>query len=224
MRDWLAGTWAVFEKDVRLELRSRYAVSTLVMFVLGALLLVGLAVAREPVAPRVQAALLWVVILLGAAVGLGRAFVSEVDGGTELLLRLNTRPSMVYAGKLLFTSLLIIGVNAATLLLFVAVLQMRVEAWGLLALVLALGAVGLAGTTTLLAALIARTSDRGPMLPVLLFPLLVPLLMTVSTATRGALEGGGGWAGAGGEITTLVSFAGVIITVSVMLFDYVWVE
>ena len=65
---WFYGAWAVFEKDLRLELRSRYAVNLLLMFVLAALLLVLFAVGQEPVSARVQSALLWVVILFSAAV------------------------------------------------------------------------------------------------------------------------------------------------------------
>ena len=65
-------------------------------------------------------------------------------------------------------------------------------------------------------------TPNGPLLPVLLFPLLVPLLLSVVSATRAALPGGDGWAGVQDELLTLVGFAGVVITASVLLFDYVW--
>ncbi|QXD14151.1 heme exporter protein CcmB [Rhodocaloribacter litoris] len=222
--NWLYGTWAVFEKDLRLELRSRYAVSMLLLFVLSSLLLVAFGLGPVTVSPRVQSALLWVVILFSAAVGLGRAFISEEERGTVLLLRLNTRGSMVYAGKLLFNFLLVLGVNLVALGAFILLLRVAVQAPGLLLATLVLGALGLAGATTLLAALIARAANRGPLLPVLLFPLLVPLLLSVVSATRAALPGGNGWREAGDELTTLFGFAGVVITVSVLLFDHVWNE
>lgn len=218
---WFSGAWAVFEKDVRLELRSRYAVNMLLLFVLSTLLLVLFAVGQEPVSERVQAALLWVVILFSAAIGLGRAFVSEEERGTVLLLQLNTYGSMVFAGKLLFTFLLTLVLNAVAVAVLIVLLHVQVAFPGLLALTLGLGALGLSGATTLLAALIARSS-KGPMLPVLLFPVLVPLLLSVVTATRHALAGGLGWRAAGDELTTLVGFAGVVITASVLLFDHVW--
>src|SRR5690606_22290698 len=141
------------------------------------------AIGQEPVSTRVQAALLWVVILFSAAIGLGRAFVGEEERGTVLLLQLNTRGSMVYAGKLLFTFVLTLGLNLVAVTALVVLPTGRVAAPGLPGLTLGLGALGLSGATTRLAALIARSS-KGPMLPVLLFPVLVPLLLSVVSATR----------------------------------------
>lgn len=220
--NWFSGAWAVFEKDVRLELRSRYAINMLLMFVVASILLMLFAIGQETISPRVQSALLWIVILFSASIGLGRAFVAEEERGTVLLLQLNTRPSMVYAGKLLFNFVLVLAMNVVAVLAMVLLLSIRVESDALLATSLLLGSVGLAGATTLLAAVIARASNRGPLLPVLLFPVLVPLLMSVVTASRHALEGGNGWNAAADELTTLFAFGGVIITASVLLFDYVW--
>lgn len=220
--NWLYGTWAVFEKDLRLELRSRYALSTLLMFVLASLLLLLFAIGQSPVSSRVQAALLWVVILFAAALGLGRSFVAEEERGTVLLLQLNTRGSMVYAGKLLFNYLLMLTAGLVALGALLLMLGVTVAHPLLLLCLLLLGTLGLAGTTTLLAALIARAANQGPLLPVLLFPLLVPLLLSVVSAMRETLPNGLGWAGARDELTTLLGFTGVIITVSVLLFDYVW--
>ena len=219
---WLAGTWAVFEKDVRLELRSRYAINMLLMFVLASLLLMLFAVGQEPISQRVQSALLWIVILFAASIGLGRSFISEEERGTVLLLQLNTMPSMVYAGKLLFNFLLVLVLNVVAVVVMIILLSIEVSSPGLLAATVLLGSLGLAGATTLLAAIIARASNRGPLLPVLLFPILVPLLMSVVTATRHALLLGQGWGDSSDELTTLVAFAGVVITASVLLFDHVW--
>ena len=220
--NWLAGAWAVFEKDVRLELRNRYAINMLLMFVLASLLLMLFAIGQEPLSRRVESALMWIVILFAASIGLGRSFVSEEERGTVLFLQLNTMPSMVYAGKFLFNFLLVLVLNLLAVVVLAILLGMRVADPVLLTIVVILGSLGLAGATTLLAAVIARSSSQGPLLPVLLFPLLVPLLMSVVSATRHALVGETAWQLAADELTTLVAFAGVVITASVLLFDYVW--
>jgi heme exporter protein B len=222
--DWLAGAWAVFLKDVRLELRARYALNALGMFVASSLLLAGFAVGRQGIEPDVAAGLLWIVIVFAAAVGLGRAFVAEEERGTTLLLRLHVRGSMVYAGKLLFNILLMGAMNLVATIGFVLMLGLRVEVPGLLAATLALGAVGLAGATTLLSALIARTARRGPLLAVLAFPLLIPLLLSVIRATQRALvvPPGGAWAASVDDLVALFAYGGAVITASVLLFDYVW--
>jgi len=118
---WFAGAWAVFRKDLRVELRSRYAVNSLLLFALGTLLIVAFAIGPQPVSARVRSALLWIVLLFAASIGLGRSFVAEHEGGTALLLRLHTRASMVFAGKLLFNlclvSLLTLTATAVFMLL-----------------------------------------------------------------------------------------------------------
>lgn len=222
MTNWLQGAWAVFEKDVRLEFRNRYAINTLLMFVLASMPLVLFAMGQENIGIREQSALLWLIILFAGAIGLGRSFISEEERGTVLILQLNTRPSMVYAGKLLFNFLLIFSVNLVALFAFILFLQLSVSIWGLLLLTLALGAIGLAGATTLLSALIARSSSQGAVLPVLLFPLLIPLLVSVVHATQSALIEHLGWDAAINDLMVLIGFAGVTITTSVLLFDYVW--
>lgn len=220
--NWFHGAWAVFWKDLKLELRSRYAFNLLLMFVLATLLLVFFAIGQEPISPRVEAALLWIVLLFSASIGLGRAFVAEEERGTVLLLQLNTRASMVYAGKLLFNFLLVLGLNAVAVSVFLVLLSVEVIRPGLLLLTLLLGALGLSGATTLLAAIIARTANRGPLLPVLLFPLLIVPLLAGISATRHALPNGLGWPASSDELLALTGFAGVVITSSVLLFDYVW--
>lgn len=221
--NWFAGTWAVFRKDLQIELRSQYAINSLLLFVLGALLLVLFAVGPQPLSARVQAALLWIVMLFAASIGLGRSFVAEQEQGTVLLLQLNTRPSTVFTGKLLFNLLLVGVLTVVAVGAFLFLLDISVPAPGLLTTTLGLGAVGLASATTLLAALVARASRRGPLLPVLLLPLLVPLLVSGTSATRIAFSGGT-WLQVQDELLTLLGFAGATISAAVVLFDHVWME
>lgn len=219
--DWLAGAWAVFRKDLRIELRTRYAINALLLFALGALLLILFSVGPQPLSTRVQSAFLWTVILFAAAVGLGRSFVVEQRAGTALLLRLNTRPSMVFAGKLLFNLVLVGSLGLVSAGAFLLLLDVSVGRPGLFITVLGLGVFGLAVATTLLGALVARAARQGALLPVLLLPLLTPLLVSSVGATRKAIRGLG-WAQAQDEVLTLVGFAGAALAAATLLFDYVW--
>lgn len=221
MSNWLRGTWAVFRKDLQLELRHRYALNTLLMFVLSVIGLMLFSIGNEPLTDVLQAVLFWIVVLFAAAIGLGRSFIAEEERGTVLLLKLNVRPSMVYAGKLFFNLAMMLVVEIVAVAAFYILLNMRVENAALLALLILLGALGLAGATTLLAAIIARAATRGPLLPVLLFPLLIPLLLAIVGATVSALDGTG-WAAARDEVIILTSYAGVVISASIVLFDFVW--
>lgn len=222
--EFFRGSWAVLRKDLRLEWRSRYALNMLLMFVLSSLLLIGFAIGQETVGQRMQSALLWIVILFSASIGLGRSFVAEEERGTVLLLQLNVPGSQVFTGKLIFNFLLLLAVDMVALVVFAVLLNMVIEDWSLLVLALFLGSLGLAGATTLLAAIIARATNKGPLLPVLLFPLLIPLLLSVVRASRAALEGGLGFSGAMGDLQTIALFGGVVITAAVLLFEFVWMD
>ena len=220
---FVAAAWAVFLNDARLELRTRTALGALALFVAASLLLVRIALGTLAVSVPVWAALLWLVIVFAGAVGLGRAFVAEEERGTTLLLRLAAPPAAVYAGKLLFNVALTLALAAAAALGLGFLVPAPLGAPGLLAATLALGAVGLAGTTTLLSALLARARAAGPLLPVLAFPMLVPLLIPGVSLTMLAADGTVGvWASAVDDLVSLGAYAGLSITASFLLFDYVW--
>ena len=223
--DWLAGAWAVFAKDVRLELRTRVALGALALFVAASLLLVRIALGQSSVEAPVAAALLWVVVVFAAAIGLGRAFVAEEERGTALLLRLALRPSQVFAGKLAFNVLLMGAVCGLAALGFRLLVPVPLGAPGVLWATLALGALGLAAGTTLLSALIARARGTGPLLPVLTFPVVVPVLVPAVDLTQLASgAAAGAWAAARPDLVLLGAYAGLLISASFLLFEYVWRE
>lgn len=220
----LRAAWAVFRKDLRQELRRRVAVNTLVVFALSTVLVVYFALVRAPLDGRSHAALVWVILVFAASVGLGRAFTQEVEQGTDLLLRQHVPAGAVYVGKLLFTLALTLVLGGVATGVYVVVLGVSVPAPGLLVATLALGGAGLAAATTLLSALIARAQSGAALLPVLLFPVLVPLLLAAVRLTRAALDGGFGWEGAGEGFVTLGAFLALVVLGAAMLFEYVWTE
>lgn len=223
MPRFLSATWAVFLNDARLELRTRTALGALAMFVAAALILVRFSLGRSSVSPTVSAAVLWIVVVFAGSVGLGRAFVAEEERGTTLLLRLAAPPEAVYAGKLLFNVALTLALALVAgfgMLVFVPTpLGVPSLYWA----ALGLGALGLASTTTLLSALLARAQAAGPLLPVLAFPLLVPLLSSgVELTLIASGSAVGAWEAAQTYLIGLGAYAGLTSAVSFLLFDYVW--
>ena len=221
--DWLAGTWAVVANDARLELRTRVALSGLGLFVLASLMLVRIALEKTAPTVPVASAFLWTVVVFASAVGLGRAFVAEEERGTSLLLQLHLRPSQVYAGKLAFNVALMGAVVALAAVGFHILVPVPLGAPGVLAAALALGALGIAAATTLLSALVARARAAGPLLPVLAFPVLVPILIPAVALTQLASGTPSGvWADAADDLVLMASYAGLLISASFLLFDFVW--
>lgn len=220
---WAAEAGAVFLKDVKLELRSRYALNAMAVFAVTTLVVVSFAVGGQALPASVVAALLWIVLLFTAIASLSRVFLREEEAHTALALRLAAEPAHVYMGKLLFNVALLGGMTLVLVPLFLGVMQARVGNPGLLALVLLLGSIGLAAASTIVAAIISRAAAKGALFGGLAFPILLPLLMAAVSGTTRALEGAPLGA-AGAELRLLLSFGVVMVTASLLLFEHVWNE
>lgn len=222
----LYAAWAVLYKDVRSELRTRYALNALLLFAVSATMAVSLGVGPlrlrdDAQTALIQAALLWIALLFAALNGLSRSFVQEEEARTAAALRLSAPPLAVYLGKFLFNLALLAVLNGITSLLFV--IFVRVEIGNLPAFVGLLGAGGLslAATTTIIAAIIARASFRSTLFAVLAFPLLVPPLIVAIQGTALTMLGessGAAWP----AISTLLAYAIATFTASLLLFRFVW--
>ncbi len=219
---WIRATLAVFLKDWRSELRTRYAINALGMFVITTISIILFSLGGEPASPEVLSGMLWVVLFFAAMSGLSRTFVMEEERGTSMTLQLQAPPSAVYFGKLLFNLLLGAGLTLLTVVLYALLISgFVIRSYGVFVAIVTLGSIGLAAASTIIAAIIARANTKGTLYPVLSFPILLPLLMTVINATRLASEGTT-WGGAGGEFQILFSYIVVVVTTSYLLFEYIW--
>ncbi len=219
---WLRSVAAIFLKDWRSELRTRYAISALLMFVVTTISIILFSLGNESVRPEVLCGMLWVVIFFSAMSGLARTFVTEEERGTAMTLQLTTRGSAVYVGKLLFNVVLVTGLDILTVALYSLLINgFIIKTYTIFLLVVALGGLGLAAAATIIAAIIARASTKGTLYPVLSFPILLPLVLTVINGTRLAADGAF-FEEAYGEFQILISYIVVVIAVSMLVFDYVW--
>jgi heme exporter protein B len=220
----LANTWAVVSKDVRSELRTRYAMNALLMFVVTSVATILFALRDDALSPEILSGMFWVVIFFTAMSGLSRIFVSEEERGTTLTLQLVASPSVVYFGKLIFNSgLTLLLSSAVTILYVIAFPAFVIKSVAIFIFTVILGSLGFASAATILAAIIAKANSKGTLYPVLSFPILIPLLMTVMKSTARALDGEL-FGAALGEFQILVSYILVMTAGSYLLFDYVWKE
>ena len=212
---------AVFNKDVTQESRSKYAVNTVLAFVGSSLLLIIFSLKAQALPPTARSGLVWIIILFAALSSLSRSFVQETDRNTYDLLRLHANPTAVFLGKLLYNFLFTLLINLVTMTAYIFLLNINVQDYGILGLSVFLGTLGLAGVTTLLAAVVSQATHKGAIFSVLSFPLLVPLCLLLVSTTKGALVLGqlkGIW----NDIVALIGFAGVTISAAIILFEYIW--
>ena len=221
---WTRSVIAIYKKDWHSELRTRYAISALVMFVITTIAIILFSIGNESAPPDLLSAMFWVVVFFAAMSGLSRTFVTEEERGTAMTLQLLTAPSAVLFGKLLFNTVLVFGLNALTVLLYALFISgFVIKTLSIFAVTIVLGSIALAAASTILAAIIAKANTKGTLYPVLSFPILLPWLLTVINATRMASEGAF-FSEALGEFQILVSYIVVVIATSYIVFNFIWKE
>ena len=214
--------FAVFQKDFHSEIRTRYAINSLAMFIIVAISVILFAVGQEKISESLTGGLLWVVIFFTAMSGLARAFVSEEERGTSLTLQLTASPSTVFSGKLIFNVVLVFCMNTVITLLYTALFEtFIIQNFLLFFLSFLFGNIGLAISSTIIAAIIAKAGAKGTLYPVLSFPILLPLILTSVQLTLFALDGTS-IEDARFELAIVVSYDVVMATVSYLLFDFIW--
>jgi heme exporter protein B len=212
---------AIVWKDLAAEWRSREMVAGMLIFSLLVILLfhftLELEVQRRP---SVTAGILWVALAFAGTVGLSRSLARERDRESwdGLLLAPSDR-SAIFIGKAV-ANLLFVWLAAAALIPLtsvfysVALLQWRVIS------ILALGTAGYITVGTLLATIAVQARTREILLPILLFPLAVPVLIAGAKATEGVLAGLP-WVEIAPWVNLIVAYDGVFLSLAWLGFEYV---
>jgi heme exporter protein B len=192
------------------------------MFIVTSVATILFALREDELSPEILSGMFWVVVYFTAMSGLSRIFVSEEERGTTMTLQLVASPSVVYFGKLIFNSCLTLALSSAATVLYLMVFpEFVIQSTAIFVLTIFLGSLGFASAATIIAAIIAKANAKGTLYPVLSFPILIPLLMTVMKSTARALDGdmlSAAW----GEFQMMISYLLVMTAGSYLLFDYVW--
>lgn len=214
----------LFLKDFRSELRTRYAINALAMFIIVAISVILFSIGNEKINENLTSGLFWVVIFFTAMSGLSRAFVSEEERGTTLTLQLIASPTTVFSGKLIFNVILVFAMNAIIALLYGTLFEdFVIKNYLLFLATFVLGNIGLAVSSTIIAAIIAKAGAKGTLYPVLSFPILLPLILTCVQLTLFSFDGTS-FEKSKFELAIVVSYDVIMITVSYLLFDFIWKE
>lgn len=209
-------------KDLTLEWRTRELLDAALVGALALVVVAGVSLASVGASPGRTAAVLWTGVVVGALVPLARSFTGEHDRGTlEVLLLLPVERGAILLGKVLSNLALTLAAAAVVLgayaVLFDAALGQVSPA---LAPVVLLGALGVSVAGSALAAIAAQARGREALLPVLLFPLLLPVLLSAVPASIHALQGDP-VATFAGELQLLAGYDLLFFAASWLLFDFV---
>jgi len=214
---------AVAWKDLMTEWRTKANFNAVVFLAVLTLLLFGFALGPDTNALRAAAAgVIWLTILFSGVLAFNRSYQLELEhGALEALLLYPGSHKSLYLGKLLANLAFVLMVELVTVPLAAVLYDLPLLGpLGGLALVLFLGTVGFVALGTFYAAMASRIRAREVLLPLLLFPMLVPVIVAAVEATS-ALLSGDAMGDAGSWMRLLFVFDVVFVTASVLAFEHV---
>jgi len=217
MRAVMAVTW----KDLAAELRSRELLSSMLVFSLLVILIFYFTLELDVKARNgITAGALWVTFSFAGTLGLNRSMAVEKDRGClDGLLLAPVDRSAIYFGKAISNLAFMLIVEAIVLPVYSIMYNVNLLNLGLIMVTL-LGSIGYSAVGTLLAAMSVQTRTRDVLLPILLFPLVIPVLVAAVKASSGFLLAL--------DISEIIPWLNILIVydlifiaVSFMVFDFV---
>ena len=223
MSVYLGQIGAIVWKDLLLELRTRERVVAMGAFAVLAAVLFNYSIDRTVVRPQdIGAGLIWMTIVFGGLLGVGRTFHLEAeDGALQGVLMSPVPKDAIFLGKTLSNFVLLYIVSLLVVGVFMLFFGMELgTSPPMLALALALGALGFVALGTLFAAVSSGTRMGETLLPILIFPLLIPVIVFGAGAT-GRLLSGRPVSEVVGDIRMLAAFALMAVAAGSVLFRFV---
>jgi heme exporter protein B len=221
MKTWLSTAWVLVWKDLVQEWRSRDVLTSMFAFAVLSLFIFNYALELSPIdRAEIAPGLIWVVMVFAGTLGLNRSFAAEQDQGSfEGLMMAVPELSVIYLAKMITNLLMMFGL--AILVIPIYSLLYNQSLFDLrFFVILMLGAWGYSAAGTLISSMTVQTRMRDLLLPVLLFPLLLPVNMAVVKSGSAIIAASSvpefqSW------INLLLVYDVIMTVVSIMVFEYV---
>lgn len=191
------------------------------MFVIVTIAIIKFSLGDEKTDNEILSGLFWIVVFFSASSGLSRVFIKEEEKETSFALKLSASHPEVFAGKLIFNFTLSFVINIIIFVLFIGATGIIIKNLTGFTITFFLGNLGLVSASTIIAAIISKANSKGTLYPVLAFPVMLPLLLSLIEA---------GKLSAAGvetkmlypEFLFLFSYTVVVTIASFLLFKFIW--
>ena len=215
--------WAIIRKDIVTEMRTKELFSSMLTFSLLVTVIFSFAFGFSTELVRLSApAMLWITFTFAGVLGLSRSFALEKEGNAVLgLLLTPTDRSLIYFGKMISGTVFVFIVGIIIVPMFILFFNLSFLATLVpLVPVIFLGALGFVSVGTLFSAMAVNTRLREVLLPILLFPIIIPLIVSAVKLTGLVLEGKPLSEGSS-ALQLLIAFDIIFIAACAVVFEFV---
>jgi heme exporter protein B len=215
--------WAIFRKDLLIELRTKDSFNAMLFFGIVVLVVFSFALASLRDSIRTAASgILWVAFAFSGTLGLNRMFAAEKENSClQGLLMIPVDRGIIYLGKMLAATVFMLISEVVIFIFTLIFFNLTVfKEIPYLALIFVIGSLGFSAVGTLLSAIAVNTKMREVLLPLILFPVILPILINAVEATNIVLNGGD-YAALKLPLTVTSVFTIVFATIAFLLFEHV---
>jgi len=207
----------IAKKDLRIEFRTKNTLNFLFLFALLSIMLFSATIEKpEPV-------MLWVVFIFVGMLGYSRAFLREVETGTLEALKISpVQPSSILFGKMIFNGVLMLLLEIIIMPIFMAVFQIYPRDLFLAFTVITAGNIAFVIVTSSLSILVLKSKARELLMPILLFPVVFPVILSTVQAFTMAINGDS--ADIASPLSVIIAFSTAMLAVGYLTVDYALIE
>ena len=212
---------SLIHKEFRMEWRNKTMLTGILIYVVSTVFICYMTFKQIIDIPTWNA-LFWIIMVFAAVNAVARSFMQE-SRGVQLYYYTLLNPTSVIIAKIIYNSVLLIGVSIINFIFYSLFLGQNVQDMLMFLVGLILGSTGLATILTLVSAIAARANNSPSLMAILSFPILIPLLMTLLRFSKNAVDGIS-WAVNFNYAMILLALITIVITLSYLLFPYLWRE
>ena len=213
---------ALLNKDLQLELKQKYSINSIVLYVFSTVFVAYLSFQGD-IEARSWNVMFWIILLFAAVNATSKSFVQERPSRHIYYYTL-AAPQSVIISKIIYNNIMMVIIAVITFVIFQLFMGNMIIGIALFFTALVLGAMGFASTLTMVAAISSRSDNNFALMAVLSFPLMLPFLLTLTKISNLALK----TSTFSLEALQLLGFVFglniIVIMLSYILFPYLWKE
>ena len=212
----------LIKKEFLSEWRQQYALNGILLYLAATIFVCYMSFSLKSgvIQSLTWNALYWIIVLFTATNAVAKSFIQESQGRMLYYYTLAT-PEVFILSKIIYYSLLMAATALAGLLFYILVMGNPVTDFGMFLWVAALGVIGLAAALTMISGIASKAPNSSTLVAVLGFPVVIPLLLVIIRASKNALEGLERSVYVD-QVLMLLAINVIILTISYLLFPYLW--
>ena len=208
----------LIHKEIVLEWRSKYALNGILLYVISTVFVCFLSF--KAIEPVTWNALFWIIMLFASVNAITKSFVQE-SIGRQLYYYTLASPQAIIISKIIYNIFLMIFLTLVALCFYMVVFKNPVGDLLYYLLAVLLGSISFASVFTMISAIASKARNSGALMAILSFPVIIPLLIVLLKFSKNAMDGLDRSVSLN-EIGVLAAINGIVVTISLLLFPYLW--